>query len=99
MGKGRKNADKGRYVPRAPRTTLDFLENGDRKFEELCCDLMVEEPGIEDAYLYGRQRQDQFGIDVYAERDNDSGVEVTSPASATRRYARERSSPPSLRIS
>jgi hypothetical protein len=78
MGKGTKNADKQRYVPRAPQTTLDFLENGEKKFEELSCDLMAEEPGIADARLYGRPRQQQFGIDVYAERQDESGIEVVS---------------------
>jgi hypothetical protein len=72
MGKGKKNASKAKHLPRAPRTTLDFIENGDKKFEELARDLMAEEPGIEDAHLYGRQRQVQYGIDVWADRAKDS---------------------------
>jgi hypothetical protein len=78
MGKGKKNATHSRYIPRAPQTSLDFIDNGDRKFEELCRDLMAEEPGISDAYLYGRVRQEQFGIDVYAERADESEIEVAS---------------------
>jgi hypothetical protein len=78
MGKGKKNAAHPRYIPRAPQTSLAFIENGDRKFEDLCRDLMAEEPGIADAHLYGRPRQEQFGIDVYAERADESGIEVAS---------------------
>lgn len=78
MGKGKKNAETARYIPRAPQTTLNFIENGDKKFEEVTCDLMAEEPGIEDAHFYGRQRQVQYGIDVWADRADGSGIEVAS---------------------
>lgn len=78
MGKGKKNSAHSGYIPRAPQTSLDFLENGDRKFEDLCRDLMCEEPGISDARLYGRPRQKQFGIDVYADRADEAGIEVAS---------------------
>src|SRR4051812_23718763 len=78
MGKRKNNPNIARYVPRAPQTTLDFIENGDKKFEDLTCDLMAEEPGISDARLYGRQRQAQYGIDVWADREDESGIEVAS---------------------
>ena len=58
MVKRKKNTDTPKYVPRAPQTGLDFIGNGEKKFEELTRDLMAEEPGIADAYLYGRPRQE-----------------------------------------
>ena len=79
MGKERKSTARSGYMPRAPQSSLDFTpENGDGKFEDLCRDLMAEEPDISDARLYGRPRQTQFGIDVYAERTDESGIEVAS---------------------
>ncbi len=78
MGQRKKNAPQPRFMPRAPQTVLDFIANGDVKFEELCCDLMAVEPGIADAYRYGRVYQSQFGIDIYAERSDESGIEVAS---------------------
>lgn len=78
MGKRKKNADIPNYVPRAPQTAQAFIGNGEKKFEDLSRDLMAEEPGISDARLYGRPRQKQYGIDVYAERTDESGIEVAS---------------------
>src|SRR5665213_2071450 len=78
MGKRKKDAKTSRYVPRAPQTTLDFFGNGEKRFENLTCDLMAEEPWIADARLYGRTRQKQFGIDVCAERTIEPEIEVAS---------------------
>lgn len=53
-------------------------------FEEMSCALYQEESGISTADLYRRKRQDQFGIDVIAERADRAGLEVASCKCVTR---------------
>ena len=78
IGKRKKSADSSGCVPRAPQITLDFIENCENKFDELTRDLMAEEPGIANARLHGQPRQTQIGIGVYAERTDESELEVAS---------------------
>ena len=62
----------------------DFHRMGADSFEEMSCALYQEEPGISTADLYRRKRQDQFGIDVIAERVDRAGLEVASCKCVTR---------------
>jgi len=51
-------------------------ELGADAFEELCCDLLANEPGISRCELFGKRGERQLGIDLKAWREDNSGIEV-----------------------
>src|SRR5688572_20493790 len=63
---------------RGIRPLFDLHGLGDENFEELCCSVWSAESGIEPPDLYGRRRQKQFGIDVYAQRRGSTEIEGIS---------------------
>ncbi len=53
-----------------------FHELDEYRFQKLCCDLFREESNIAWATVYGVRGEAQQGIDVYAQRRLDDGIEV-----------------------
>ena len=53
-----------------------FHELDEYRFQKLCRDLFIKEPNIAWATVYGVRGEPQQGIDVYAQRRLDDGIEV-----------------------
>ncbi len=51
-------------------------ELGAEAFEELCCDLLSNKPGISRCELFGKRGERQLGIDLKAWREDHNGIEV-----------------------
>lgn len=64
--------------PRGPLVDYNSYGLGAEKFEELCCALLSEQATVRDAERYGRPHQGQFGVDIFARRRGDEGIEVVS---------------------
>ena len=43
-------------------------------FEHLCCDLMIQERHLQNVHLYSKDGTEQYGIDIWATRDDNSIV-------------------------
>ena len=54
----------------------DFSDMDEYEFQDMCCDLLNEEPKIAISNVYGPRGQRQHGIDVLALRRNSDGREV-----------------------
>lgn len=64
--------------PPGPRIEYNAYKLGATAFEELCCALLRIDPLIDNADLYGRPRQTQYGVDVLGIRRDGRGVHVIS---------------------
>lgn len=60
----------------SPGESPAFHKLGEYRFQELCRDLLCEEPGVASCDVYGIRGQRQYGIDLLAYRENGDGIEV-----------------------
>lgn len=80
---GRYRASKGQVVaggirPQGIEALYNVHRLGDELFEELSCALWSTDPTVKLPDLYGRKRQQQFGIDVLADRVDGEGIDGIS---------------------